>query len=154
MLALSPPTLTNADRDIKIGDVKTEDHFMFTKFNHIAPLIFGCCPSSQGACQRASLTVLATAGSRLPLHQAQEALNTLKEAQIERSVHTPSGAAAGGCVIHRTCTCCRASYPHWCSIMALSCNFGGGKADMSLHVRWCHLASHQLDSKITMPWNN
>jgi len=102
MLALSPATLTNADRDIKIGDVKTEDHFMF---NRAAPLIVCCCPSSQGACQRASLTVLATAGSRLPLHQAQEALNTLKEAQIERSVHTPSGAAAGECITYTPYTC-------------------------------------------------
>lgn len=100
MLALSPVTLTNANKDIKIGDVKTEERFIFTEFNPVAPLIVGCCPSSQRTCQRASLTVLATAGSRLPLHQAQEALNTLKEAQIKRSVHTPSGAAAGECIVY------------------------------------------------------
>lgn len=38
--------------------------------------------SSQGACQCSSLTVLAAAGSRFPLHQTEEALNTLKEAQV------------------------------------------------------------------------
>ena len=56
------------------------------------------CLSSQGACQCASLTFLATTGCRLPLHQAEETLNALKEAQIQRSVHTPSGAAASECV--------------------------------------------------------
>lgn len=38
--------------------------------------------SSQGACQCSSLTVLAAASSRFPLHQTEEAFNTLKEAQV------------------------------------------------------------------------